>query len=214
MVIKTQKEFEELIFEFAKQASRMEKIFSVMLFGSVAREEADAKSDIDILVVFDSLNPVKKIKEKADIGRVALDIEKKFNKNIQLVFANKGFEGLDRQFIEQVFKEGIIIYGRQPHIDAKKLKLLPYSLIHYSMEELKTADKMRLKAALYGRKTIKKTKEKVYRSESKGLIKELEGRRSGIASVLVPAKKAKYVSALLKRFGASYEKIDLWISEV
>ncbi len=209
-----QKEFEDIVFEFAKRASRIESVLSAVLFGSVARGEANTRSDIDLIVIFDTYRPIRKIKEKADIGRIALDIEKMFNKNIQLVFANKNFDNLDRQFIEQVFREGMIIYGRQPQVDAKTLKLSPYSLMHYSMEKLKTADKMRLKAALYGRKTIKKTKGKVYRSESKGLIKELEGRRSGIASVLVPAKKAKYIADLLKRFGASYEKIDLWISEV
>jgi len=209
-----QKEFKDLIFEFVKRASDVDTLHSVVLFGSVAKGEADARSDADILVVFDSLKSVSRIKERSKISQISLDLEKEFNKNIQIVFTNKKFEKLDRQFVETVFREGIVLYGKIPQVDVKKLKLEPYSLVYFSLKKLSKADKMRVKKALYGHRTAKKYKNKVYKSETVGLIEQFGGMRTGIASVLVPAKKTKEFVGVLKRFGAEYEVLDIWVSQV
>lgn len=208
-----QKEFKDIVFEFAKKLSEFNSILSVTLFGSVAREEADKRSDVDFFVLFKSAKPVEKIKEKKEISKAILDMEKKYNKNIQVVFSNKKFDKIDRQFIENVFREGIILYGKEPKIDAKKLKLRPYSLIFYSLKKMNKSDKMRLKKAIYGHRTKKEYKGKIYKSEVTGLVESLNCKRTGIASVLAPAKTSKEFESVLKGFGAEYEKIDVWISE-
>ena len=46
-----QKEFKNLVFEFAKEVSGLDNVLSVFLYGSVARGEWAKGSDIDILVV-------------------------------------------------------------------------------------------------------------------------------------------------------------------
>jgi predicted nucleotidyltransferase len=209
-----QKEFKDMIFEFVKECSDFEILQSIFLFGSVAKGEADKRSDVDLLVVFDTNKNVEKINEKSNISKIALDMEKKFDKNMQLVFTNKKFDKLDRQFVEQILKEGIILFGKNPQVDVKKLKMQPYSLIYYSLKGLSRSDKMRVKKALYGHATIKKYKGKIYKSEVRGLIEEFEGKRTGIASFLVPAKKFRIFSHALKRFGVEYRKIDVWIPEV
>ena len=73
---------------------------------------------------------------------------------------------------------------------------------------------MKVKKALYGHKTVKKYKNKVYKSEVIGLIEQFGGRRTGIASVLIPAKRTKEFLHALKSFGAEYEVLDVWISQV
>ncbi|RMF91670.1 MAG: nucleotidyltransferase domain-containing protein [Methanobacteriota archaeon] len=209
-----QNPFKEIVFEFAKQASDFRMVRTVIVFGSVAKGEADARSDVDILVVFNTSKNVNKIKERPAVGRIALDLEKKFDRNIQLIFSNRNFDNLDRQFIEEVMREGVIVYGKVPQIDTKKLMLEPYSLIYFSLKNIAKADKMRLKRALYGHKTLKRYKNKVYRSVTVGLVDQLGGRRTGIASVLIPAKKAKEFIEVLKSFGVEYEKLDVWISKI
>lgn len=58
-------EFKDLVFEFAKKVSGIDAVQSVVLFGSLARGEADARSDVDILIVFDSPRPVGKIEGRS-----------------------------------------------------------------------------------------------------------------------------------------------------
>lgn len=209
-----QKRFEGIVFEFAKRVSRIKAVQSVILFGSVARGEADKRSDLDVLVVFDSAKPLSKIKEKTEVGEVALDMEREFDTGIQVVFTNRNFEKLDRSFVEDVIKEGMIIYGTVPEVDVNRLKLEPYSLIYFSLSKLSRADKMKLRRILYGHETKKEYKGKIYKSKLVGLVDQLGGTRTGIASVLVPFKKSKTVMDVLKKFGTEHSKIDVWISKV
>jgi len=213
-----QTEFMAIVFEFAKGVSELDEqdgVLSVILFGSVGRGEADKRSDVDILVVFDTeKKDLRGLKERRDISRLSLDLEKKFDRNIQLVTSNKNFYGLDRQFIETVFKEGIILFGKNPQVDIERLKLEPYSIISYSLIELKNSDKMKIKRIFYGHRTAKKYKKKIYRSEIKGLIEELGGKRTGIASFLVASKKTKDIIKIFKKFGIKFEKTDVWISRI
>ena len=88
-----QKEFKEPIFEFVKRITDFDNIQYVFLFGSVAREEADKKSDIDICVVINDHN-------KKKISETALDLEKAYNKNTLLQKTKKS-RLLFTQFIIQ-----------------------------------------------------------------------------------------------------------------
>jgi predicted nucleotidyltransferase len=208
-----QREFKDLVFEFTKRVSDIPEVHSLILFGSVAKGEADVRSDVDFLVISEACEPASK-ELRRRVGEIALDLEREFGRGVSLVFANKNFDGLDRQFIEEVFREGLILYGRAPQVDAERLKLEPYSLVYFSLRKIGKQDKMRLKRALYGHRTVKLYEGKIYRSEVSGLIEKLGGRRTGIASVLVPARSLKELTEVLERFGAEYEKLDVWVSQV
>lgn len=206
--------FKDLVFEFAKRISDISVVRSLILFGSVAKGEADMRSDADFLVILDTQKPASKMLERKQVSEIALDLEKKFDRSVSLVFTNKNFDGLDRQFVEEVFKEGLILYGKVPQVDVERLKLEPYSLVHFSLKKIGKPDKMRLKRALYGHRTVKRYKRKTYKSEVMGLIEKLGGKRTGIASVLVPAKNLKELTDTLRRFEVEYEKLDVWLSQV
>lgn len=209
-----QPEFRDVVFEFAKRVSDVPTIRSVALFGSVAKGEADARSDADLLVMFDTESSVSRLPERKRVSEIALDLEKKFGRSISLVFTNRNFDGLDRQFVESVFREGLILYGRNPQVDVRRLKLEPYALIYFSLKGMGKPEKMRLKRALYGHRTVKRYKGKTYESEITGLVERLEGRRTGIASVLIPQRNFKELEDALERFGVVYEKLDVWMSKV
>ncbi len=209
-----QKEFKDIVFDFIKRVSDIDLIRCIILFGSVARGEADRRSDVDLLVIFDTELPPESIKEREKIGEIALDLEKKYDRSIQIVFTNKNFDGLDRRFVEETLREGIILYGRNPEISAEKLKLEPFTLIYFSLKRLSKSDKMRVRKALYGHRTLKKYKGKVYKSEVKGLVEEFGGMRTGIASVIIPARRTKEFLEVLKKFGVKYHTLDVWLSKV
>jgi len=209
-----QEQFQDVVFEFVKQVSSISKTYGIFIFGSVAKEEADARSDVDFLVILDTQQNPNQLNERNIISKIALDLEKKFNKNIQLVFSNINFDGLDGQFIENILREGIILYGRTPIAMDKKLGFSPYSLIHYKLTSLSKSDKMKVKRALYGYSTKTHYKGKAYTNYMKGLVSELNGKRTGIASVLIPYRKERPVLDTLERFGARISKTIVWLPEV
>lgn len=207
------REFEDPVFEFAKRVSRLSNIRSVLLFGSVARGEADRRSDVDLLVIFDTQRNVNKVKETSQVSEIALNIEKQYNRSIQLLFSNRDFQGFDRQFVEEILKNGVNLFGRTPIVKAGKLRLLPYSLIYYTLSNLSRPEKMKVRRALYGHETKKSYKGKVYASKVTGLVGELEGMRTGIASILLPHDKVKVLTDTLDSFRVKYDRIDVWLSE-
>lgn len=209
-----QAEFQEVVFEFARRVSGIRKIRTLIVFGSVAKGTADARSDVDFLVVLDARTPVGRTPERKLVGEIALDLEKKFDKGISLVFTDRDFHGLDRQFIEEAFKDGLVVYGKSPRVGVGRLKLEPYSLVYFSLKKISKSDKMKLRRALYGHLTVRRYKRKTYKSETRGLIEKLGGKRTGIASVLVPAKNFREFADVLQRFQVEFEKLDVWMSQI
>jgi predicted nucleotidyltransferase len=209
-----QEEFQDAVFEFAKQVSNIPKIYGIFLFGSVARGEADKRSDIDFLIVLDTQQDPDLMDERNEVSQIALDLEKRFDRNIQLVFSNSRFDKLDRQFIEDVLRDGIILFGRPLMIADNKVGFSPYVLIHYELTGLSSSDKMRVKRALYGYETRRVFKGKTYTSKAKGLVNELDGKRTGIASILLSHRKSRPVLETLERFGAKISKEMVWLPEI
>lgn len=209
-----QEQFQDVVFDFAKQASSIPKLYGIFLFGSVARGEADSRSDIDFLIVFDTTQDPNLLNERNMVSKIALDLGEKFDQNIQLVFSNINFDKLDGQFVEDVLREGIILFGRAPLIIDKKLGFSPYTLIHYKLTGLQHSDKMKVKRALYGYETKRRFKGKLYTSQVDGLLKELNGKRTGIASILIPYRKSQPILETLETFGAKINKEMIWLTEV
>lgn len=196
------KNFKEICYEFAKRAS-IEGISNIVLFGSVARGEADRRSDIDILILGEE-GARKKVSE------IALDLEKEYDVSIQLV-SERSLDNLESYFVDQILEEGVVLYG-SPLLKFKELDLKPYSIISYSLKNLEHSEKMKLRRNLYGYSTKKEYKDKVYKSSSKGLMKEIEGKKLGPSVLLVPRKQVSLLEERLKKFGANYKKMEVYFS--
>lgn len=206
-----QEEFEELVFEFAKKASRYKKVAYIFLFGSIAKGEADRRSDIDLLVVFDT--DKNDITTKEEISNLALSLEKKYDRNIQIIFTNKNFDGLDEYFIKEVIHEGILLYGVSPIVEVKGLELEPYTLMLYNLKKFTEKEKRKLKRLLYGHKTKKEVNGKMYRSEKRGLVEVLNGKHIGRGAIIIPKTKAHSLEKELEKVKIAYKRIDMWLAE-
>lgn len=197
-----QRDFEDMVFDIAKNISRAETIKHIILFGSVARGNADSRSDIDICVVVDSNAENKRISESV------LDMEKKHDKNIQLIIT-KNFEKLDDYFLRQILTEGIILFGRTPILETKNMKLEENVIIKYSLKNMNQSEKMKIKRALYGYSTKKTEKGKTYRSSYEGLVKHYGGMYLGRGAVMLPVKKSESICSLLDKYKTKYQKIGV-----
>ena len=196
-----QAEFKELVFEFDRKVSELDNVRHIFLFGSVAREQADKRSDVDLCVIIDDVN-------KKGISKIALDLEKKYDKNIQLVIS-RNFSKLDKYFVDKLLEEGVLLFSKDPSIKLKDVKFEVFLLISYSLRNLAHKDKMKIKARFYGYSTKKMVNRKVYKSSYEGLIKQLNGLSVGAGAVLVPLRSAQPIISILDSFNVKYTKIKL-----
>ena len=207
-----QEEFKDQVFKFVRHASA-EEVAYIFLFGSVAKGDADRRSDVDILVVLDTFDKdFEDMEVITRISELALALEREYNRGIQVIFTNKNYDGLDGHFIEEVAKEGILLYAKSPSITFQGLKLENCSMILFSLESLNATDKMKVKRALYGHKTRKVVKGRVYESEKMGLIQQLQGLRIGAGVVAVPQKNVRQLEKELSNLKLKFKAIDLWLT--
>lgn len=208
-----QTEFKEALFKFIREAC-VKEIASIFLFGSVAKGTADNRSDIDLLVVFDTENKdIEGLEAKTRISEIALSIEREYERNLQIVFSNKRFSGLDDYFVEKVLSEGILLYSKSPRVSVNGLQLEAHVLLLYQVEGLDRKDRMKIKRVLFGYRSRKEVKGRVYRTEKEGLVSRLGGRHINPGAIVLPKKNVQDVEEKLKGFKVEYKIVDIWLSE-
>ena len=115
------REFKSLISELFYAAQEIPKLSQVIVYGSVAREEEHRESDVDLLLIFDcSEDPEKTY--LADIAQKKIGsafINANCQRNAQIFITN--LKDLDESFMENIIRDGIIIYGKPLFMEAKKL---------------------------------------------------------------------------------------------
>lgn len=198
---------EDLLEEIKTISKSNSNIQATVLFGSYAREQAHVQSDIDICII------VKNEKLQNQISNQILRLEKKYDKNIDILITTPALKDLDRQLVETILREGIVLYGTLPYISIQQLELEPYEIIKYDLSRLSQSDKMKIKRLLYGIKTKKKYKGKIYESKQKGIVEDFGGLRIGIASILIPEKLSWEVENMLRQYDLSIRKILIWLSK-
>lgn len=202
--------FENVIQELKKSFKGKRFIEAILLFGSVARGEAKKESDIDLCIVLSK----KDKKTERFVSEALLQLENRYKVNIQCIVTDKSFGKINRQFLDMILREGIVIHGKLPEISLQKLDLEPYSLVRYNLSSLPQAEKMKVKRALFGKVTKKEYKSKIYMSKKKGLLMECGGIRTGIASLLIPSKYARKIVNELRGYGAQVRIIPVWLQKI
>ena len=198
---------EELLEEIKTISHSNSQIHATILFGSYAREEAHTQSDIDVCIILTN----EKFKDQ--ISNQILELEKKYDKNINILITKPTFKDLDRQLVETILREGIVLYGTIPDISIQQLELEPYKIIKYNLSHLSQSEKMKIKRLLYGIQTKKKYKGKIYENKQKGIVEDFGGLRIGIASILIPEKLSWEVEYKLRQYDISLRKISIWLSK-
>jgi len=198
--------FGGLIEDLGELLKGQKDVAAGIVFGSVARGDSDSRSDLDICIV------MKRDVRKRLSDRI-LSLEKKHDIDINVVFCDPSFGGVDRYLVETLLKEGVPICGKLPEVSVQRLELEPYEIIKFELLGLEQSEKMRLKRALYGMVTKRKYHDRTYQSRKTGLVEELKALRIGRASVLVPEKESHLVEKLLKAHRVKYRKITIWLSK-
>lgn len=198
---------------FIDQARNIPNLKLAVLFGSAVTGEFRKKSDIDILLLFDTDHNPELGEEMTVVSQVSSYVAQKYDlaPSFSFVMENLNDGQVDPHFLWTVAKEGIIIWGDpslllmpEPHP-----KLEPELLVTYSTQGLSARDKGALYRALYGYKVEKEVKGKVYVSEKEGLIARF-GRKLGPGVVMVPAAISDQLIGILEKHKAKYSTLKVW----
>lgn len=200
----------KLVFEFAELVSQYEILY-IILFGSVLKEKETRESDVDFFVVLDTAGEVSSRPEREKIQSIASMLENRYNRNLQVIISNRKYDSLEDYFVQKIFSEGLVLYARKLSLKLNNISMKPYVFISYDLRKLDHSEKMKLRNILFGYKTRKKHKKKIYTATKPGLVKKLGGRKIGIGTFMLPKENLSQLEKALNRFNILYKTIDTWI---
>ncbi len=198
---------------FIARAGDVPNLKAAILFGSVVTGEFRRKSDIDILLLFDTDHNPELGPEAEATLELAAEIAERYDlaHSFSFVVENLRDSTLDPHFLWQVAREGVVIWADPALVlvSESQPRLEPALLVTYSTKGMTSRDKGALHRALYGYRVEKKAGDKIYVSERRGLIDRM-ARRLGPGVVIVPARIADRLIGLLEKHGASYTTMKVW----
>jgi len=181
--------------ELVRRLARVRSLRAVVLFGSYARGEADRRSDIDLLLVFDSRADIERSREEL------LSVLKEY-RELSLTLTKRSAEDLarDPSFIFNVLKEGYVLYKRPdgqllPAAISREKQVVIYN---YNLSGLRHKQKLMFNSALFTR-----TKGK-YRYL--GLLERVRGRRLGYGAIMIPAGAEREADELFDTYKIKPQK--------
>ena len=199
-----------IAFELAQKLGEIETLQDAILFGSAAREDMHKKSDIDILLLFESKNDPE-LGEEADlVHRISGEMEKKYHLEnpFSFVFMNKN-EDSDSEFLWEVAKDGIVLYARPELILGREDNLKPEAFISYTFGGIPAKDKMYVKRKLYGYQVKSVHKGKEYYNKGRGIVQE-HGKKLGRATFIIDATHADSIISLFDEKRVKYKLSKVW----
>ena len=179
----------------------IDNILSVILFGSVAKDEADRKSDVDIFIEFKKKNKrfekeIMKITENFYKSREALIFKsKRIENKINIIIGRLGeWKSLEKS----IGSTGITLYGK--YVSPKfKLKGKKYLIFFW--------DKIGKNRGAFLNKIYGFTSGgKKY----KGLLEIFEGKKLGKSSIMIPIEYREEIIKLIKYYNVNSRIIEVY----
>lgn len=183
-----------------RKIKEVKEVLQIVLFGSVARGEDTATSDIDVAVIHNSKDPSK----------LQTEMNRLKHEKIQLSYIHIDKLSKESELVSALTGEGILLYGHPVNVKFGKEELKPKLLVVYDLSKLPKTDQMRINRALHGSISKSEYKGKRYKTEIKGILNEEGVNKLAKAVVLIDRKKAVKLFNILKRYNAKWKETALW----
>ncbi len=186
--------------DLREEAYRIPNLVSIIVFGSLIRNELSPKSDIDLLLVFDTDHNPELGDEARIAHQIAMEISIKYDlvHPFSLMFVNQqNIEDTEPDFLWNVAREGILLWGKPSQTIYKEppSSLEPFLLVTYSTQDMEPKEKRKLLRKLY---TAKKR------------LMDKEKERLGPGVLMTPAGKYEELKELLDSFQVKYSIKKIW----
>ncbi len=190
----------ETAVEFMNKVKRVKGILQIILFGSVARGEDKATSDIDIAIIHN-------LKEAESLKG---EVNKIISEKVQVVYMNINRLPKEIELVSALTGEGLLLYGKPLKVNLGKKELKPFVLMVYDTRNMAKKQRMLLNRALHGSVSKSKYKGKNYRSESKGIVAQAGITKLTKACILAEPKKAVVIRNVLSQFKVKFKEELIW----
>lgn len=187
-----------------------DEIKEIILYGSVAKNTYDKKSDIDLFFNIKNKDKSKKIEE--ELKKVLKSFEIKADKTWGLkgvslpisLIAGSLDDDVWSGIKDEIASSGIVLYG-----DYKEMpeKTKHYILFYYSLNNLKRKEKMKFIRNVFGYSIIKNKKE----YKQKGLIENFGGLKLSSNVLLIPIEEIQKIKKLFNEYKIKYKLYETWI---
>jgi len=181
---------------------KVSNIKEIILFGSVARGEAEKNSDIDLF-----FNVENKENEEQNKKVIERELRKFYKSKIAEIWFLKGVKNplkvnigkLDEWKLKRsLISEGISLYGRYKEMP-KNLK----GFVYFNISPIRKISKRnKVIRKLFGRK------EKNY--SSIGILNKINGKRLSPTSFIVPLESSNQIINLMKEEKIEYKFFEIW----
>jgi predicted nucleotidyltransferase len=175
----------------------IEGVEAAIVYGSIARGDYGPKSDIDVLIIADTI----------DTAEIAQDILAglQLNRAVQpLIRTQAQLEDSDSGLMKNIFMEGEVLFARKPlSIPAAAiLQLRPWVLYTFELTDLPQKEKARFNRQLYSSSIQGRTG---------GVLGDAGGKKLARGCVMVPAAARKQIDVLFRRFKVRTASSDIWV---
>lgn len=189
----------KILKKITKDLSEIPDLKLVVLYGSYARGENTSRSDIDLFIL------TTKIKTQEEIQNKVIELESEVGRNIQPTIRTiSELQKTDSGLLQNIFKEGKVLYLREPAEIPSTLLLQqkPYIIYSFRISKLSQRDKVRFNRSLY------EQKRKGYKY--KGLLNELGGKKLSSGCVMVPNNQKEKIEKFFKKLNVKFEQLKVW----
>ena len=193
----------KLIERFVEKTQNLQNLECIILFGSMVRNEADKRSDIDILLVFSEENPKLHISEVMSIVTTL-----KPHREIKPTVTN--LIDYNEEFLQTIMREGKVLWGKVV-ISTDKLLLKPYRLISYNISTLKPSKKVKISRIIHGYQSKKSAKGEIKQYIYEGLKDKYNVYLISKNTVLIPEKNTKMFLKELDKYRVTYQEKMVWV---
>jgi predicted nucleotidyltransferase len=198
------REINEVLKEFVREVSALPGLLSVILYGSVARGDYDARSDVDLLLIFED-----EISRESAERKVSEAVVRLGHRLEPQCYSLEGLKRADKSFLREVFRDSVQLYGTIKIPSALTLLgLQPTRLVKIWIDELSSIEKVKFSQALYGRTSRVGKKSYTYR----GLLHGLGGRQLGRGVIEVPENAWAELKSFLDGWKVKYKSEKIWRS--
>lgn len=207
------KQMKAALVDFLVRAHEVPHLERIILFGSLLEGDVNKKSDVDLLLIFNTkTNPETGI-ELETATKIGLEVLKNYSieNNFSFVVVNtRNPSKTDKGFLFEIANKGTIVWEKGGFDSLKKHRELePQILFTYSTQNLNPKQRVTLYRKLYGYKVTTKQKGKEYRVESPGIVGRY-GRKVGTNAFLINPKNAQQVEKVFKKYDLSFKKHQLF----
>jgi predicted nucleotidyltransferase len=185
--------------DFADKIKGYDELLSIILFGSVARGESTADSDVDVAVIYS--------KKKEEIVRKINGIKPE---EFQLIHLSIDELKEEPTLVGALSGEGILLYGRPVAVSLEDMDLKSKMIIAYDTSKLDQNARSKLNRALYGGKSTYMKDNKKETRLYKGIAEDIRAEKIGKSVLILDRKNYPEITKTLKRFQAKWKEIPVW----